>query len=86
MFNKKIQNRIKFGIGILLCAVAVLFTPTMTITSYAAETTDVEVCADYKEWVYKIMDGKLYKALLNRTTGLLETDWIFVRDWTEGDL
>lgn len=32
------------------------------------------------EWMYKIVDGKLYKALMNMMTGNIETEWIYVRD------
>lgn len=32
------------------------------------------------EWIYKIEDGKLYKALMNMMTGNLEIDWTYVRD------
>lgn len=81
MFNKKNRNKIKFFLGMLLCALSVSIAP---ITSIAAEAGDVELYAEYKEWVYRIEDGKLYKALFNNSTGLYETDWIYVCDWPEG--
>ena len=78
MFNKTLRNKIKLCIGMMLCAVAVLATPITTIVTYASESGDIETCADFREWLYKIEDGKLYKRLYNRSTGLWETDWIFV--------
>ena len=84
MYNKTFKNKIKFGLGLALCAIAIFSAPAMALTTYAANPGDVEVCADYKEWVYKIINGKVYKALLNNTTGLYETDWIYVCDWPEG--
>lgn len=80
MYNKAIRNKFKLCLGMLLCAVAVLATPMTTITTYASDG-DLEVCADYREWVYKIENGKLYKALLNRSTGRYETDWIYLCEW-----
>ena len=80
MFNKKLLNSVKLCFGIILCSLAVLLTPAMSITTYAANE-DIELCTDYREWIYRIMDGKMYKALYNRSTGLYETDWIYVCDW-----
>ena len=80
MFNKKLLNSVKLCFGIILCSLAVLLTPAMSITTYAANE-DIELCTDYREWIYRIMDGKMYKALYNRSTGLWETDWIYVCDW-----
>ena len=81
MFNKKMQNKIKAFAGITLCAIAVLASPCATITSYASGSDDVAVCADIKEWRFKIENGKLYKRLYNRSTGNWETDWIYVADY-----
>lgn len=80
MFNKKLLNSIKLCFGIILCSLAVLATPAMSITTYASNG-DIELCTDFREWIFRIMDGKMYKALYNRSTGLYETDWIYVCDW-----
>ena len=80
MFSKKILNSVKLCFGIILCSLSVLLTPAMSITTYAADG-DIEVCAHIKEWLYRIEDGKMYKALYNASTGLFETDWIYVCDW-----
>lgn len=61
MLNKKIRSKFKVCLGITLCTLAVLSAPVTTLHSQAAEPTDVETCAEIKEWVYKIVDGKLYK-------------------------
>ena len=84
MFKTTIQNKSKIIFCLVVCALAIFVSPVTTITAYAQNPSDVEVCADYREWVYRIENGKLYKALLNKTTGLLETDWIYVCDWPEG--
>lgn len=81
MCNKKIRNKILTCAGLALCTFALSSTPATSLIVSAAEPTDVETCADFKEWVYKIDNGKLYKALLNNTTGQYETDWIYVCDW-----
>ena len=81
MLNKHNLNKFKFYFGITLSAIALTFSPLASITSYAADPTDVEVCADYREWRYKIENGKLYKALYNASTGRWETDWMYVCDW-----
>lgn len=65
----------------LFCAIAVLTCPTTSIVTYATETTIVEPRTDIREWAYKVIDGKLYKALFNCSTGQYETDWIYVCDW-----
>ena len=84
MFNKKVQNKFKIGLSLFICSLAIIVSPIATSTSYAAESTDIEVCTEYREWRYKIEDGKLYKRLYNASTGLWETDWIYVCEWPEG--
>ncbi len=81
MFSKKNWIKIRAYIGIILCAIALLASPVSTIVSYAAEPGDIELCTEYREWLYKIEDGKMYKRLYNRSTGLWETDWIYVCDY-----
>ena len=80
MFSKKNWIKIRAYMGIILCAIALLYAPASTIISYAADN-DIELCTNYREWLYKIEDGKLYKRLYNRSTGLWETDWIYVCDY-----
>ena len=81
MFSKKNRNRIKAFAGMLMCAMAVLTAPCTSLISYAAETMVAEPRTDIKEWLFKVEDGKLYKRLYNRSTGLWETDWIYVMDY-----
>ena len=83
MVSKKIQSKIKLFFGLLLCSIAMLSSPASALVTYAAET-DIELCTEYREWMWKIEDGKLYKRLYNRSTGLWETDWIYVCDYPEG--
>lgn len=69
----------------LMCALAVLAAPCASLTSFAAENTGVEARTDVREWMWKVEDGKLYKRLYNASTGLWETDWIYVCDY-DGEL
>ena len=39
---------------------------------------EIQPRTDIKEWLYKIVDGNLYKRLYNYSTGRWETDWIFI--------
>ena len=81
MFNKKNRNKIKAFAGILMCAIAVFTAPCTSLISYASESTGIEARTELREWLFKIEDGKLYKRLYNRSTGLWETDWIYVMDY-----
>lgn len=81
MFSKKNRNRIKAFAGMLMCAMAVLAAPCTSLTSYAAENTGVEARTEIREWIFKVENGKLYKRLYNASTGLWETDWIYVMDY-----
>jgi hypothetical protein len=85
MFSKKSRNKIKTFAGMLMCALAVLAAPCASLTSFAAENTGVEARTDVREWMWKVEDGKLYKCLYNASTGLWETDWIYVCDY-DGEL
>lgn len=80
MFSKKLLNSVKLCFGMILCSLAVLLAPAMSITTYASNG-DIELCADFREWVFKIMNDKMYKRLYNASTGLWESDWIYVCDW-----
>lgn len=84
MFNKVILTKIKLYLCIALCAFSFLSSPMVTLTAYATEANEVDPRTDYREWYFKIEDGKLYKRLYNASTGLWETDWIYVCDYPEG--
>ena len=81
MFSKKTMNKIKAFAGMIMCAMAVLVAPCTSLTSYAAETTEAGTYTNIREWRFKVEDGKLYKRLYNASTGLWETDWIYVMDY-----
>lgn len=84
MFNKK-RNKIKTFAGILMCAIAISAAPSASLISYAAEVPEIETYTNIREWMWKVEDGKLYKRLYNASTGLWETDWIYVCDY-DGEL
>jgi hypothetical protein len=84
--KKKNLNRIVAALAIACCSASLLGTPV-----YAAEAVDtgittsndgtgVSTRAAIKQWVYKEENGKIYKRLMNCSTGQWEGDWIYVRD------
>lgn len=38
--------------------------------------------SDYKEWIYKVENGKIYKRLYNASTASWIGDWIYVGEYT----
>ena len=81
MFNKTCLSKIRVFAGMALCALAVLASPCAALTSYAADPGDVSVCTEFREWRFKIEDGKLWRRLYNASTGLWETDWLYVGEY-----
>lgn len=66
-----------------LCAVTMMGTMMLAPTSFVlAEdevgTPGIETRTAKKEWVFKVIDGHLYKRLYNYSTGCFETDWILI--------
>lgn len=45
-------------------------------TSLTGNQETISARADKLEWIYRIIDGKLYKRLWNRTQNRWEGDWI----------
>ena len=68
-------------IGIMSCGVPVIANTTLGIGTYSEE--DIQPRTDIKEWVYKVMNGNLYKRLYNYTRNRWEGDWIFVASGVE---
>ncbi|WP_297238910.1 hypothetical protein [uncultured Faecalicoccus sp.] len=67
---------------ILLSIVCMTFM-FVSVPVYALEDTSstgnqetISARADKLEWIYRIIDGKLYKRLWNRTQNRWEGDWI----------
>lgn len=83
MFKKRIITKTKLYFALFLCTFSVFLLPSTSIITQASEG-DLELCTEYREWRWKIEDGKLYKRLYNASTGLWETDWIYVCDYPEG--
>ncbi len=42
------------------------------------DATDAETWSSKTGWVYKVIDGHLYKRLYNYSTGRWESDWILI--------
>lgn len=74
-----------------LCALTVLGSISLSAPAMAMElnndgnniSEEVQPRTDIKEWLYKVMNGNLYKRLYNYSTGHWETDWIFVASGVE---
>lgn len=80
--NNFMMNKIKkvFAISILMGIMSPVL-PVMAETVVPIEMnqeSDIQPRTDIKEWVYKVMNGNLYKRLYNYSTGRWESDWIFV--------
>lgn len=89
--KNRIVKRIISALGIACCALTLTVMPVRAaapITPIGGSPgADVsEPCAAIKQWRFKIMDGKLYKRLANLSTAQWEGDWIYVCEWTGGDL
>ncbi|MEJ8736619.1 hypothetical protein WKT02_04080 [Erysipelotrichaceae bacterium HCN-30851] len=70
---------------IALAIIGITFFPCIEIKAYDTLYTNmkepasnIKPRADVKKWIYKIIDGRLYKRLLNSSTNKWETDWILV--------
>lgn len=68
---------------IVLAFIGITFFPCVEIKAYDTfytniqkTTSNINPRVEKKEWKYKIMDGRLYKRLLNLSTNKWETDWI----------
>lgn len=55
---------------------ATLLFSTTPVTLYANQNDSIQTRAETKEWKYKIINGKLYKRLWNKTKRKWETKWI----------
>lgn len=70
----------------VMMGVSMMVTPMASV--YAEEVVasedinksapDAETWSSKREWVYKVIDGHLYKRLYNYTTNSFETDWILI--------
>lgn len=74
-----------------LCAAAMmgasmLMTPAASVCAEEIVTSedtvmngpDAETRSSKREWVFKVMNGHLYKRLYNYSTGRWESDWILI--------
>ena len=67
------------GVSTLMTtAVTVCAEEAVILEDVNAASPDAETWSSKREWVFKIIDGHLYKRLYNYTTGCFETDWILV--------
>ncbi len=77
----------KFLTMLFVCSILV----TNAVPVYASAKTsaicatdaEIEPRTDIKGWVYKVIDGDLYKRLYNYTRNRYEGDWIFVASGVE---
>lgn len=75
------KNLKKIILALFMCSALVSVTAPAYVASEAiisADEIEVEPRTDIKGWVYKVIDGDLYKRLYNYTRNRYEGDWIFV--------
>lgn len=83
------KRTLKFSLLAILCFSILFATPVCTLPAEAAVgnvSDTVSPQAEIVEWVYGVIDGKLYKRLYNYTTDKFITDWIYVRDLTQEEI
>lgn len=76
-------------LGMLCCFSLFFMTPECTLLADAAAgggSDTIQPRAEIVEWVYAVMDKKLYKRLYNHTTDKYISDWIYVRDLTQEEI
>lgn len=74
------MKKAKLFLGMMMIAISMSLSLPVLASQLDANTIqeDIQPRTDIKEWLYKIVDGNLYKRLYNYSTGHWETDWIFV--------
>lgn len=78
---KKEKRRLIIALAIM--GITILGTPVTSFSgglrTIVVEAAEVENRAFIYEWVYKVMDGHVYKRLYNATLGEYVGDWILVQ-------
>lgn len=68
----------------IICITIVMIFPIWTLgketATFNSMSKEIQNRTDIKDWVYKVINGDLYKRLYNYSTGRWETDWIFVAE------
>lgn len=80
--KKNVLKRVLVALSVASCCMCLLSAPASTMQVQAAKGNPsvAEPYRSIKEWVYREVDGKLYKRLWNCSTGYFEGDWIYVCD------
>jgi hypothetical protein len=67
-----------------VCSLQPAITASASSQSIAVEQSRNSVTprSDYKTWMYKVENGKIYKRLYNCSTGVWIGDWIYVGEYT----
>ena len=88
--KSSLLRKVLAGISIAACSFSLVCGPVAATNVQAApgngngngngSSETITPYSDYYEWVYMEKDGKLYKRLLNCTTGEWVSTWIYVRD------
>lgn len=67
------------ALGLALCTPVTVFAENagvITVVEILPQGETIEPRVDYYEWVFKVIDGKLYKRLFNRKSGQYVGDWV----------
>lgn len=68
------------GASVLMTPVSSVYAEDVVVVEDAnVDSPDAETWSSKREWVYKVIDGHLYKRLYNYTTNSFESDWILVQ-------
>ena len=78
MKNRKLINRIAAVGGATCLALAVLASPTTTISVYAAAPNTAETQHEIIEWRWKGVDGIIYRRLYNYSINAWVGEWEYV--------
>lgn len=85
---KKLTHKLLLVAGSACFALMVFACPSATLSAQAASSdaaveASVQPRADDIRYVYKIVDGKMYKCLYNYSTLEWIGDWVYVCDYPQ---
>ncbi len=79
--KKIVLKRFVTTLAVLACGFCLLCAPISTIPAEAATGEEVvDPAAEILEWVYREVNGKIYKRLMNCSTQQWVGEWIYVCD------
>ena len=78
--GKKLCVAVMVGISVLMSPVTSVYAEEGIVPVNLSSTeTGIETRTPKIDWVYKVINGHVYKRLYNYSTGRWESDWILVQ-------